>query len=171
MNEKIIKEEFHRRTSYYKNVTVPFLFQGQYNDYETELAYNRFRYYSPAMGCYISQDPIGLLGGFRLYDYVKNTNTWIDVLGLFPVEKLADSSVRTKSSYQGATIYKITKKVELDGMKFQKGDYYYLDNLHKDHIETFSKNDVSKGVFNLYGTYNDRKSEKAKKRKEPGYRG
>ena len=56
-------------------------------------------------------------------------------------------------------------------MKFQKGDYYYLDNLHKDHIETFSKNDVSKGVFNLYGTYNDRKSEKAKKRKEPGYRG
>ena len=165
MNEKIIKEEFHRRTSYYKNVTVPFLFQGQYNDYETELAYNRFRYYSPAMGCYISQDPIGLLGGFRLYDYVKNTNTWIDVLGLFPVEKLADLSVRTKSSYQGATIYKITKKVELDGVKFQKGDYYYLDNLHKDHIETFSKNDVSKGVFNLYGTYNDRKSEKAKKEK------
>lgn len=62
MNGKIIKEECHRRTSYYKNVTVPFLFQGQYYDYETELAYNRFRYYSPNMGCYISQDPIGLVG-------------------------------------------------------------------------------------------------------------
>lgn len=43
-------------------MTVPFLFQGQYYDYETELAYNRFRYYSPNMGCYISQDPIGLVG-------------------------------------------------------------------------------------------------------------
>ena len=63
MNGKIIKEECHRRTSYYKNVTVPFLFQGQYYDYETELAYNRFRYYSPNMGCYISQDPIRLAGG------------------------------------------------------------------------------------------------------------
>ena len=84
MNEKIIKEEFHRRTSYYKNVTVPFLFQGQYNDYETELAYNRFRYYSPAMGCYISQDPIGLAGNNpTLYGYVKNTNGWIDVWGLY----------------------------------------------------------------------------------------
>ena len=83
LNGKIIKEECHRRTSYYKNVTVPFLFQGQYYDYETELAYNRFRYYSPAMGCYISQDPIGLAGNNpTLYGYVKNTNYWLDVFGL-----------------------------------------------------------------------------------------
>lgn len=82
MNGKIIKEECHRRTSYYKNVTVPFLFQGQYYDYETELAYNRFRYYSPNMGCYISQDPIRLAGGKRLYGYVKDPNTYIDLLGL-----------------------------------------------------------------------------------------
>ena len=83
LNGKIIKEECHRRTSYYKNVTVPFLFQGQYYDYETELAYNRFRYYSPAMGCYISQDPIRLAGDNpTLYGYVHDTNTWLDVWGL-----------------------------------------------------------------------------------------
>lgn len=83
MNGKIIKEECHRRTSYYKNVTVPFLFQGQYYDYETELAYNRFRYYSPAMGCYISQDPIGLVGNNpTLYGYVETTNVQIDLFGL-----------------------------------------------------------------------------------------
>ena len=83
MNGKIIKEECHRRTSYYKNVTVPFLFQGQYYDYETELAYNRFRYYSPNMGCYISQDPIGLAGNNpTLYGYVMDTNLWWDVWGL-----------------------------------------------------------------------------------------
>ena len=34
------------------------------------------------MGMYVSQDPIGLAGGIRLYGYVKDTNTWIDSLGL-----------------------------------------------------------------------------------------
>ena len=61
---------------------VPFLFQGQYYDRETGLAYNRFRYYSPQMGMYVSQDPIGLAGGMRLYGYIQNTNYGMDVLGL-----------------------------------------------------------------------------------------
>lgn len=42
---------------------VPFLYQGQYLDRETRLAYNRFRYYSPETGAYISQDPIRLEAG------------------------------------------------------------------------------------------------------------
>ena len=62
---------------------VPFLFQGQYYDCEIGLAYNRFRYYSPKMGMYVSQDPIGLGGGIlNLYGYVDSTNTWIDSWGL-----------------------------------------------------------------------------------------
>ncbi|MFK1918123.1 RHS repeat-associated core domain-containing protein [Bacteroides fragilis] len=61
---------------------VPFRYQGQYEDEETGLYYNRFRYYSPDMGMYISSDPIGLAGGFNTYAYVKDTNTWVDVLGL-----------------------------------------------------------------------------------------
>ena len=62
---------------------VPFLFQGQYYDRETGLAYNRFRYYSPKMGVYVSQDPIGLGGGIlNLYGYVDDTNVWIDSFGL-----------------------------------------------------------------------------------------
>ena len=42
---------------------VPFLYQGQYLDGETGMAYNRFRYYSPETGAYISQDPIRLEAG------------------------------------------------------------------------------------------------------------
>lgn len=62
---------------------VPFLFQGQYYDRETGLAYNRFRYYSPKMGMYVSQDPIGLAGGIlNLYGYVDDTLSFIDILGL-----------------------------------------------------------------------------------------
>ncbi|MEN7551947.1 RHS repeat-associated core domain-containing protein [Rapidithrix thailandica] len=60
----------------------PFRHQGQYEDAETGLYYNRFRYYSPESGTYISQDPIGLHAGFRFYGYVKNPASWIDPLGL-----------------------------------------------------------------------------------------
>ena len=54
---------------------IPFRFQGQYEDGETGLYYNRFRYYSPHTGNYISQDPIGLTGGNpTLYGYVRDSN-------------------------------------------------------------------------------------------------
>ncbi len=61
---------------------IPFRYQGQYEDIETELYYNRFRYYSPDSGVYISQDPIGLIGGIALYSYVHDVNSWIDIFGL-----------------------------------------------------------------------------------------
>ena len=62
---------------------IPFLYQGQYYDVETKFAYNRFRYYSPESGMYISQDPIRLAGGNpTLYGYVKDSNWWVDVFGL-----------------------------------------------------------------------------------------
>ena len=42
-----------------------------------------FRYYSPKMGVYVSQDPIGLAGGNpTLYGYVFDPNTQVDPFGL-----------------------------------------------------------------------------------------
>ena len=62
---------------------VPFRYQGQYADEETELYYNRFRYYDPQLGQYITQDPIGLAGNNpTLYGYVSDPNFWIDPFGL-----------------------------------------------------------------------------------------
>jgi len=62
---------------------VPFRYQGQYEDAETGLYNNRFRYYSPQMGMYISSDPIGLAGNNpTLYGYVEDVNTWLDPWGL-----------------------------------------------------------------------------------------
>lgn len=60
-----------------ENSFVPFLYQGQYIDEETGLAYNRHRYYDNESGNYISQDPIGLRGGTKLYSYVMDSNGWI----------------------------------------------------------------------------------------------
>ena len=57
-------------------------FQGQYFDAETGLHYNRFRYYDPDCGRFVSQDPIGLRGGVNLYQYAPNPVDWIDPLGL-----------------------------------------------------------------------------------------
>jgi RHS repeat-associated protein len=60
----------------------PWRFAGQYEDEETGLCYNRFRYYDPVRGAYISQDPIGLLGGSGPYRYVDEPLVCGDPLGL-----------------------------------------------------------------------------------------
>ncbi|MFI7801836.1 putative deoxyribonuclease RhsA [Pseudomonas sp. DD1] len=57
-------------------------FQGQYLDRETGLHFNTFRFYDPDVGRFTTPDPIGLLGGFNLYQYTPNPLTWMDPLGL-----------------------------------------------------------------------------------------
>ncbi|WP_207431280.1 DUF6531 domain-containing protein [Sabulibacter ruber] len=60
----------------------PFRYPGQYEDVEIGLYYNRFRYYDYMEGTYISQDPIGLIGGLQLYKYVQNPIIEFDPFGL-----------------------------------------------------------------------------------------
>ncbi|WP_259280006.1 DUF4329 domain-containing protein [Escherichia coli] len=55
---------------------------GQQYDEESGLYYNRHRYYDPLQGRYITQDPIGLKGGWNLYGYQLNPISDIDPLGL-----------------------------------------------------------------------------------------
>ena len=57
-------------------------YQGQYLDRETGLHYNTFRYYDPDTGRFTQPDPIGLLGGFNLYQYAPNPLMWVDPWGL-----------------------------------------------------------------------------------------
>ena len=83
MNGNVIEERSMNYTSYKDYIKIPFLFQGQYYDEEVKLAYNRFRYYAPELGRYISEDPIRFESGqVNLFTYVKDTNVWIDMLGL-----------------------------------------------------------------------------------------
>jgi len=62
--------------------SCPWRWPGQYEDEETGLYYNRFRYYDPETGRYLSQDPLGLGGGLAAYGYVADPSAWYDPLGL-----------------------------------------------------------------------------------------
>ena len=69
------------------------LYAGQWQDAESGLCYNRFRYYEPETGMYLVSDPLGLLGGEQTYRYVPNPLGYIDPLGLaktsVPAEKIS----------------------------------------------------------------------------------
>lgn len=65
-----------------ENEFQPIKFRGQYEDLETGLYYNIFRYYDSTSAGYTTQDPIGLSGGLNLYAYAPNPTGWTDALGL-----------------------------------------------------------------------------------------
>ncbi|SEF32362.1 RHS repeat-associated core domain-containing protein [Variovorax sp. NFACC28] len=73
----------------------PIRFQGQYWDEETGLHYNRYRFYDPANGRYVSRDPIGIHGGLNIYVYAPSAISWVDPRGLsgFQPKKLTSGSV------------------------------------------------------------------------------
>ncbi|WP_437600542.1 RHS repeat-associated core domain-containing protein [Sorangium sp. So ce590] len=63
--------------------STPLRFRGQYADEETGLSYNRYRYYDPDLGRYISADPLGIEGGLNVFAYAANCPTSaVDVEGL-----------------------------------------------------------------------------------------
>ncbi|WLA07623.1 DUF6531 domain-containing protein [Xanthomonas translucens] len=63
-------------------------FQGQYFDGESGLQYNRFRYFSPILGGYVTQDPVGIAGGLGIYGYGPNVALFVDPLGLTTYKKV-----------------------------------------------------------------------------------
>ncbi|GKQ49102.1 hypothetical protein PSTH2693_28120 [Pseudomonas syringae pv. theae] len=82
-------------------------FQGQYFDVETGLHYNTFRYYDPEIGRFTTQDPIGLAGGFNLYQYAPSPIGWIDPLGWIKVyrnlrtDELVSDGISAKNPGRG----------------------------------------------------------------------
>jgi RHS repeat-associated protein len=64
-------------------------FPGQYEDRETGLYYNFHRYYDPDLGRYLTQDPIGVIGGLAPYQYTRNPVNWTDPLGLLDEWEIA----------------------------------------------------------------------------------
>ncbi len=127
---------------------IPFRFQGQYLDSETDLYYNRFRYYSPETGSYISQDPIGLNSRvYNLYSYVSDSNSIIDIFGLDWNYVLVNSEGRVYYSGRASdnqTMQDVanrhSKTIGTDGARFGEGDTLQRKT------EVGTKKDIVRGV-------------------------
>ena len=67
---------------------------------------------------------------------------------------------KTSKRYDGQSVYKVTEDV---GDILKKGDQIYLDGLHKNHLEVFTKNGKLRTVLNLDGNVNWSKLKQALK--------
>ena len=135
---------------------------GQQYDDESGLYYNRHRYYEPQQERYITQDPIGLEGGWNLYQYPLNPVLRIDPLGL--VNQLFD----TKDS---AAIYalkmcngsSIAENSEYGGLicKTHNEKYYFTNALKggasgvNPYKSPCDKNSEVVGDYHTHGYYSD----------------
>ncbi|WP_242675385.1 hemagglutinin repeat-containing protein [Phytopseudomonas dryadis] len=68
------------------------------------------------------------------------------------------SAQKTKQIYQGQSVYQVTSPI---GDYLAKGDRFYLDGMHKNHLEVFDSKGRFKAVLNLDGSYNAAKTSKA----------
>jgi len=132
-------------------------FQGQYFDEETGLHYNRHRYYNPDTGQFISQDPIGLLGGVNNYQYAPNPLGWIDPLGLCK-DQVDTRPTKTKDGRDIVCFTQddIKHNVYYGGYQYQfyvdnKGDPLLLANASvdpdKEELKFFISNSFNDGVL------------------------
>ncbi|WP_338849514.1 RHS repeat-associated core domain-containing protein [Massilia sp. W12] len=113
-----------------KHANQPLRFQGQYYDAESGLHYNRYRYYDPEVGRFVSQDPIGLLGGENFYLFAPNAISWSDPLGLKPCINRREALNKAKElagiprSQQPRSQWVVGDDVTRQGMK----NYKYTKN-------------------------------------------
>ncbi|OQP43858.1 hypothetical protein A4D02_10290 [Niastella koreensis] len=113
---------------------IPFRYEGQYEDEETGLYYNRFRYYNPEEGRYVSKDPISIAGGLNVYAYVADVNISVDPLGLKectltyrhklkPGKVTNERELRRQLAEQMRAMNKILKNEGMAGLKQRIRNY------------------------------------------------
>src|SRR5207249_3313521 len=68
-----VYDSFGNLTTSSGTLTNPFQYTGRDYDQETGLRYYRARYYDPAVGRFLSEDPLEFGGGINFYAYVHNS--------------------------------------------------------------------------------------------------
>jgi len=104
--------------------TNPIRFSTKWFDPETGLGYWGYRYYSPRLGRWMSQDPIGEKGGLNLNGFVANSpNNAVDPLGqVVPVAVIA--ALKAYIAAKGACVlttglWSAVKTIDSDNDKYR----------------------------------------------------
>jgi RHS repeat-associated protein len=115
---------------------MPLRYQGQYEDAETGLCYNRFRYYDSAIGGYISQDPIGLEGNNpNFYAYVSDPNIEIDPFGLDLITVYHYSSKEGINGIKGSGVIKASDPSARGQGKIDKPKAVYVTAIKPEDLQ------------------------------------
>jgi RHS repeat-associated protein len=78
-------DSFGKQTASSGSLTNPFQFTGREFDTESSLYFMRARYFNPATGRFVSEDPARFPGGINFYTYVENNPVnLIDPFGFCP---------------------------------------------------------------------------------------
>ncbi len=86
MAQNYVYDSFGNIDQQIGSIDNPYTYTGREFDAETGLYYYRARYYDAEVGRFITEDPIGLLGGLNIYKYVLNNPVnFVDPSGLIVV--------------------------------------------------------------------------------------
>ena len=143
-------------SSYELNMRFP----GQYEDTETGLYYNHWRYYDQDTGRYLSADPLGLGGGENLYSYVNATPThFIDPPGLllFAFDGTANQDYGDKKVTNVVKFRDLYRKDPNEPSVYTPGKKWKYAEVNGDQVEfkeqkkSFSEVNLQNNVFYMAG--------------------
>ncbi len=143
---------------------------GQQYDEESGLYYNRHRYYDPLRGRYITQDPIGLKGGWNLYTYPLSPVNSMDPLGLyeFKSKNIDDIGIFALAMCNGESI---NENKEYGGLICKKqGEYFPMNPISSNDNDSVDLRNIKcpegserVGDYHTHGFYSDDKGNKVTK--------
>ncbi|MED8010320.1 RHS repeat-associated core domain-containing protein, partial [Escherichia coli] len=143
---------------------------GQQYDEESGLYYNRHRYYDPLQGRYITQDPIGLKGGWNLYTYPLSPVNSMDPLGLyeFKSKNIDDIGIFALAMCNGESI---NENKEYGGLICKKqGEYFPMNPISSNDNDSVDLRNIKcpegserVGDYHTHGFYSDDKGNKVTK--------
>jgi len=127
-------------TWYPSGIGTPLRFPGQYEDPETDLHHNGQRVYDPAVGAYLSPDPLGLAPGPNPHAYVPNPLAEIDPLGLMgcgPHLALGHTGLMETVEYGGKTFTGRNENALRD-FAAEHGAVTYMHSMFNDFREKYT---------------------------------